>query len=335
MIQGLHLFTWPDWYYLDIELQKRQQHFAEKYGAGNIVRFSEDTITLPAIHESLQGGWLFSSKKLIICKWIPDDKSWSWKVWAAISGFFENLFSRGSSPLPEDVIMVFVSLDPDKRLRLYKILSEHATIKSFPTPNEGNIHTFLQQKLDKYYTKDLWDFLIAYVWNNLFRLESEANKIYTYMQYNNLSTLSLEDRDAIVYTPIQTDAFGVLDGILEGNMSKTMALIDRSSASMTPWPEFIGLMYRWIKHMILTAEIYNTWIKWAKEIWAEIWMHFFPIAKNLKYISQLQKNSAALQKIFHDVLLLDKEIKSWTFPQEWFWSAIKGIIHQNLTVSTA
>jgi hypothetical protein len=51
--------------------------------------------------------------------------------------------------------------------------------------------------------------------------------------------LSEEDRDAIVYTPIQTNAFGVLDGILEGNIEKSMKLIDNSSSSMAPRPEFI------------------------------------------------------------------------------------------------
>jgi hypothetical protein len=73
----------------------------------------------------------------------------------------------------------------------------------------------------------------------MFRLEGEADKIQTYLQYNNLSVLSEEDRDAIVYTPIQTNAFGVLDGILEGNIEKSMKLIDNSSSSMAPRPEFI------------------------------------------------------------------------------------------------
>jgi hypothetical protein len=45
-------------------------------------------------------------------------------------------------------------------------------------------------------------------------------------------------------------------------------------------------------------------------------MHFFPIAKNLKYIQQLQKNKQPLQTIFHEILLLDKGIKSGIYPQE-------------------
>jgi DNA polymerase III delta subunit len=46
-----------------------------------------------------------------------------------------------------DIVLVFVSIDPDKRLKLYKLLSEKASVKSFPALSEGQLVTFLQQKL--------------------------------------------------------------------------------------------------------------------------------------------------------------------------------------------
>jgi DNA polymerase III delta subunit len=57
--------------------------------------------------------------------------------------------------LPEDILLVFVSLDPDKRLKLYKLLSTQATVKEFPMPTDAQLHTFLQQKLGQYYTREL------------------------------------------------------------------------------------------------------------------------------------------------------------------------------------
>jgi DNA polymerase III delta subunit len=49
--------------------------------------------------------------------------------------------------LSPDILLVFVSIDPDKRLKLYKTLAEKATIKSFPSLSDGQLITFLQQKL--------------------------------------------------------------------------------------------------------------------------------------------------------------------------------------------
>jgi DNA polymerase III delta subunit len=81
--------------------------------------------------------------------------------------------------------------------------------------------------------------MIAYVGNNLFRMSQEADKIVTFLQYTNQKALSNTDRDAIIYTPIQVNAFGVLDAILEDKLENAMNLIDASAQSMTARPEFL------------------------------------------------------------------------------------------------
>lgn len=330
MQQGLFLFTWPDWYFLDIELHKRQQNFAEKFWKDNICYFTDDMITLESLQEALQWGWLFSTKKLIICKGIPEDKVWSWKAPSQVTKFLEGFLWADEIMLSPDILLVFVSIDPDKRLKLFKTLSEKATVKSFPALSDWQLVTFLQQKLGDYFTQDLADYMIAYVWNNLFRMEQEADKIVTFLRYTWQKTLSDTDRDAIIYTPIQVNAFGVLDALLEWKIDVAMKLIDASSQSMTAWPEFLWMLYWGLKHMIQTVDVYWRGITSAKDIGSEIWIHFFPIVKNLKYIKFLQSHQSQLQKIFHELLMLDKNIKSWFFPQEWFWAEVKKIIYENL-----
>lgn len=330
MNQNLFLFTWPDWYFLNIELQKRQRNFGEKFGDDNICVFTEDTITTDTIQEALQWWWLFATKKLIICKGIPEDKALWAKAPSSVMKYFENILWDDSINLSPDILLVFVSIDPDKRLKLYKILSEKAQIKSFPALSDGQVITFLQQKLWDYFSQDLADYLLAYVGNNLFRLECETDKIVTYLTFTKQQSMSSQERDAIIYTPVQTNAFGVLDAIVSWDIKTVWRLIDSSAQAMTARPEFLGMVYRGIKHMILTVDIYNTGITSAKDIAAKIGMHFFPIVKNIKYIKQLQTASPALQDIFHDLLLLDRDIKSGIFPQEWFWAAIKGILYKHI-----
>ncbi len=330
MREWLYLFTGPDAYFLTQELQKRQQGFVEKYGPDQCITFTTDNINLQNISEALQGWWLFANKKLIICKGIPDDKVWWGKAWAAIVKFFEWLIGESERTFSPDVILVFVSIDPDKRLRLYKLLSEKATQKSFPSLSDGQITTFLQQKLWTYFSPSLAEYMISFVWSDLFRLTEEADKVTTYLQHMNKQELSDGERDAIIYTPLQVNAFGVLDAISAGNINEALHLIDNSAQSQTAWPEFIGMLYRWCKHMIQTVDLYKSGTKSAKDIAAHIGMHFFPIVKNLKYIDNLTAKKTALIAVFHKLLLLDKDIKSGRFPAEGFWAAVKDIIWQEL-----
>jgi DNA polymerase III delta subunit len=132
--------------------------------------------------------------------------------------------------------------------------------------------------------------------------------------------------ESIIYTPIQVNAFAVLDALAAWDTKNILKNIDASAQSQTARPEFIGMLYRGIKHMLQTVYLYNSGTRQAKDIASAIGMHFFPIVKNLKSIDYLSKHKTQLQNMFHELLLLDKDIKSWMFPAEWFRAAIQGIV---------
>ncbi|MEI7477628.1 MAG: hypothetical protein WCJ81_03800 [bacterium] len=62
--------------------------------------------------------------------------------------------------------------------------------------------------------------------------------------------------------------------------------------------------------MLQTIDLYKHGTKQAKDIAAIIGMHPFPIAKNVKHIQYLVEQEAHLKDVFHQLLLLDKEMKS-------------------------
>ncbi|MBP6085881.1 hypothetical protein KA478_01545 [Patescibacteria group bacterium] len=80
-----------------------------------------------------------------------------------ITKFFEGLLGDDDIHLSPDIILVFVSIDPDKRLRLYKILSEKASVKSFPELNEAKIAEFIKGQLGDYFEQRIADYLIQFV----------------------------------------------------------------------------------------------------------------------------------------------------------------------------
>lgn len=331
MREGLYLFTGPDWYFLSKEIEKRQKNFTEKFWKENCLTFSTNNISLQAIQESLQGWWLFATKKLIIYKGVPDDKAASWdKRPAQITHFLESLLDREDSFLPPDTIIVFVSLDPDKRGKLYKLLLQKASVKDFPSLTNKQLYTFLKQELWEHYDESLADYLVWYVWGNLFRLKQEVDKIKHYLIYTNKKKLSESEQQSIVYTTVEANSFAVIDALIAWDIKKVLEGIDTLSASEVVRPEFIGTLYWWLKHILQTVDLYSRWVKSAKDIASEIGMHFFPIVKNLKYIDFLTANKNNLAKIYHNLLKLDASIKSWAFPAEGFWSEIKNIIYKEL-----
>jgi hypothetical protein len=45
--------------------------------------------------------------------------------------FFVEAFAKAEGKIPEDSLLVFISNNPDKRLKLYKFLTKNATVKEF------------------------------------------------------------------------------------------------------------------------------------------------------------------------------------------------------------
>ena len=75
------------------------------------------------------------TKKLVIIFGVPGDKVTDNKISASKLEQFEQGFYSRLEYLSADTIVVFVSYDPDKRLKLFKALSETAQLKEFKTPN--------------------------------------------------------------------------------------------------------------------------------------------------------------------------------------------------------
>lgn len=65
--------------------------------------------------------------------------------------------------LSADTVVVFVSYDPDKRLKLYKALSDVAQVKEFNTPNAPGLRKFLKGLLGDLVGESDVDYIIAHV----------------------------------------------------------------------------------------------------------------------------------------------------------------------------
>lgn len=135
MKDNVFLFTGDSPYLLRQELKKWKRSFASKYGEQYIFSFSSDNFDIPQMIDTIFSGGLFVTKKLVIIFGAPGDKVSDNKISASKLEQFEQGFYSRLDYLSSDTIIVFVSYDPDKRLKLFKALSETAQVKEFKTPN--------------------------------------------------------------------------------------------------------------------------------------------------------------------------------------------------------
>lgn len=144
--------------------------------------------------------------------------------------------------LSPDTVVVLVSYDPDKRLKLFKSLSEIVQVKTFNTPNAPGLKKFVTTLVGETISSEDIDYLVSIVGNDMFRLAHEADKLLTYAKYHTIEKIDKTLIDTIVYTETDANNFAVLDSMLT-DKEQTLATIDIISENMVDWNEFIGMLY--------------------------------------------------------------------------------------------
>ncbi len=325
MKDNIFLFTGDSPFLLWEELKKWKRSFAEKYGEQYIFSFSSDNFDIPTIIDNTFSWGLFVNKKLVVIFWVPWDKVSDNKISAAKLEQFEKGFIQRIDYLSPDTIVVFVSYDPDKRLKLYKALSEIAQVKEFKTPNAPGLKKFLGGLLGELVSGEDVDYIVSIVGNDMFRLAHEADKLKTYAKFHNMEKVNREVIDNVVYTETDANNFAVLDTMLT-DKQKTLETIDIISENMVDRNEFVGMLYWWLKHMLQTLDLYEQGEKDSKQIASKIGVHFFPIIKDLKIIDKIKAKKTKLIEMFDELMSLDMSIKKWQFPAEGFYTEVKKII---------
>jgi DNA polymerase III delta subunit len=115
---------------------KWKNHFISKYGDFNLLHIKDlSNIDLNFLAENLFASSFLSEKKLIIIDLNNelDEK---------LSEFFINSLKK----IPENNILVFSYLNPDKRLKLYKELEKSAEKKEFSLENENETFVIIEKK---------------------------------------------------------------------------------------------------------------------------------------------------------------------------------------------
>ncbi|MFA5748031.1 MAG: DNA polymerase III subunit delta [Candidatus Absconditabacterales bacterium] len=331
MLNNVYLFTGEEKYLLNNELFRRRDNFAIKFGAESIFSFNVENFDLEQFKQSVYGGGLFSSKKLIIFFGLPIDTDKSNKLSLgtldSLEKFIED-FIKNLGKIPEDALLLFVSYKPDKRVRFYKFLSENAQLKEFKKLKGIQLKDFVRQQLSGLKISDeAIEYLLIKIGDDLYRIYFECEKLKIWCDFKSQKEIDTKIIDYITFGDVQTDSFTFLDNLLSSK-KKAIGILDKIKEDGINWNLFAGMLYRGLKIYIYILDLYKQGITDSKQITSILKIHPFVVSKNLKNIEKIKESEKLIKKIYRNLVELDYNIKTGKLPDTYFWLGIKKFISE-------
>lgn len=325
MSKNLFFFTWDEKYLLKKKLEERKNSFFEKYGKENFFQFNTNDLNIVELKNTVLSWWLFSTKKLIFVFGIPKDstdKIAESKI-SPISEFLEENIEN----ISQDNVIIFISYSPDKRTKLYKLLSKKTELKKFNKLKWIELNNFVKENLWDYINNTNTTLFVQKVWDNLNDLYNEIEKIKSYCEYNNCKA-DEKIIEKVVFSHKESDPFKILDELLR-NPEKAIKLIEDEQNKWADTFQFLWMLYWGLRNLIQIIDLYKSWVTSSSEMASMTWIHPFVISKNKKNIENLKLNEQNIINIFEELVEMDNWIKTWKIPAEIFWLEIKNIILKN------
>ena len=331
MIQNIYFFVGEEKYLLNKEIKRWRDTFVSKFSADSVFSFWSGSFDMAVFRQTVSESGLFFLKKLVFIYGLPLDTDQTNKINTETNEWFVDYFIKNPN-ISQDVLLIFVSYTPDKRTKLFKYLSENANLKRFDKLNLSKLKEFVLEYLPGLiFADESLDYFIFKVGSDLYRIHSELEKLFLYMRSNNLTMINKKIIDNITYGMLETNAFLFMDYILQ-SPKKTIEIIDKLHNDGQDPNQTLWMIYRCIKLYIFMIDLYKQWIKDIKQIASMISYHPFAISKQMKIIDRIVDNQFKIKSFYEWLIDLDDGIKTWKYPESYFWLAIKKMVNKMIIV---
>ena len=314
----LYLFTWNNRYLIQEEAQRWKHNFWGKYGVENVVHITNlENISQSFLSESLLSRSLFSEKRLVIIDGFPYSGEKAFSGAADV----EKLLLEILEQIPEETLVVFLAVSPDKRKASYKTLSKLAEVKEFSLAWEDQVIWILQKKYWEIIEYPALQRLVHYKWWDLQKSISEVEKLQTHNSNSDfphttpLSTLSpkerwktkitIQDIEKNIIPEFEESIFVFIDTLLMKNPKKIFSEFQ----NLLNFSNFYAVYQSIIANLrvFLYIELLKSQKKSPSEIWdiLKLWNRQFLINK-----SHTSKYSD-IKNLYINLLNFDKNMKFW------------------------
>ena len=329
MNQNIFLFTGQETYLLDKELFRRKEWFLQKYWPQRVFSFTLDNLDIAQIKQAIYSSGLFTTKKLIFVNWLPLDATT--KLWEDIANqlqLFVDALIKSEGKIPDDSLLVFISSTPDKRLRLYKFLEKNATVKEFIQLKHNDLEQFVKRELsDCIIDHATIQYFITKVWSDLYRIWFECDKLKTRTAIKHQKHIDETMIDLIVYGHVETDSFALLKTLFTDKI-QAIKILEKIQGWWADRNQFAWMLYRALKFYIFMLDLDEMGVNDTKDIALFLKMNPWQVKNEYTKIWLLKANKKNIENFYSQLVLLDAGIKSWKFPDTYFWLGIKKLINE-------
>lgn len=306
----IYLFTWNNEYLVTQELLRWKNGFIEKHWVENISYINSlDANTKYTLAETLVSRSLFVEKRLVIISGFP----FSWEKSFAWAAELEEQIISLITEIPDEVLLVFSSVNPDKRKKWWKQIHKIAKVTEFNIDWEDQVYSILSQKYRWDIEPNALRRLITLKWWSLQKSISEIEKLLI----SPLNQLTKDDRgdykiisadvDSYILPEFEESIFVFIDTLLQRNGKKIFSelsnLIDNSNLYAVYQSIIANL------RVFLYIEFLKSQKKSHRDIWdiLKLWNRAFLINKAHK------SKFKSISSLYNNLLNFDKNMKQWSF----------------------
>ena len=286
----IYFFTWNSDFLIKQQVKAWKDKFISKFWDFNMIHIKDiESVDNNFLIENISSISFLAEKKLIIID--LNDK---------ISEEKQVFFTKALKNIPNENIILFNSVNPDKRSKFYKELKKISEFKEFNTKDDSDLFKIIT---NKYWTKitNSWiNTIIRYKSWNLNKIISEIEKLL--IIFEKIDTKEITE---IIIPELEESIFQVIDNILNKNTVKAIKQIEIILNDTTIYALYNNL----IANLRTSTYIYK--LKYLKKQNSQIseilnlWNRSFLINKTYKI------NYEELEKLYTNLINIDKKMKSW------------------------
>jgi len=291
----LYFFTWNSDFLVKEQVKAWKERFISKFWEFNLVHIKNiENTDNNFLIENITSTSFLSEKKLVIID--LDEK---------ISDEKQIFFIKLLDKIPDDNIILFNTINPDKRTKLYKELKKQSEFKEYNTKDDSDLHSIISKKYWNKISSSWINTIIKYKSWNLNKIISEIDKLLiTFDKVNNKEIIEN------ISPELEESIFQVIDDILNNNTVQALKKIDIILNDTSIYAFYNNLIAN------LRTSVYISKLKNLNKNSTDIssilnlWNRTFLINKNYKI------NYKQLEHLYNNLVNIDKKMKSgllnWT-----------------------
>ncbi len=288
----------PDSYRSKKKLQEIISHYKDSHKSGlNLMHVDAGKVEFNDLYNSINTASMFAETKLVIIKNLFFAKSFQ-------EEFLEEIKDMQSG---KDVIVVYEEGEVDQRLKIFKTLTKECKSQEFALLDARNLRQWIQKEMEQQGQKmnmDAEALLLAYVGNDLWRLENEIKKL---MHYRANSVIKKDDVELLVRPNIENDIFKTIDALAQKNKPQALSLLQKHIDGGDNPLYLLSMVAYQFKNLLMVKELAEKGLMYASIVKMS-GLHPFVVKKN--YFACQQFSFQELKNMYHTIFQIDLDIKT-------------------------